>query len=107
MKHTATPWGPILVQTDDHFTETNHKYAIAGGKCGVIAKVEGKGDEHKANAKRIVHCVNVHDELVEALDRLTNEFIQLAEGEFGDAIHDHPPEAISNALKALKLAKGE
>ncbi len=47
---------------------------IGPGGC-LIAEVGNAEDDHAnewiANANRIVHCVNVHDELVDALEAVT------------------------------------
>lgn len=53
MNHTPAPWGPVKVMDDEFFMRTNHRYAIQGGACGVLAKVEGSGEEYKANAQLI------------------------------------------------------
>lgn len=52
---TPTPWKAKGVKIDSH--------AISIGECYY---------ENEANAAHIVHCVNTHDELVEALKIVTD-----------------------------------
>ena len=66
------------------FTKTPWKvegdcYIIAGEphKHSIIADIATANDDYEANAEHIIHCVNTHDKLVEALtvikrDGLTN-----------------------------------
>ena len=58
-KWTPEPW-EVGELSENHFLNTNHKYAIfAKGKAtGVVGKVEGKGVGPRADAARIVACVN-------------------------------------------------
>ncbi len=51
-KFTPGPWG-IANLGAPHFYQTNHLWAITGGACGRIAKVEGWGKEYEANARLI------------------------------------------------------
>lgn len=60
MKHTPTPWA----QHDIYPWEIWH------GADYHIADVHGREEIRKANADHIVHCVNLHDELIEALEKL-------------------------------------
>lgn len=66
-KHSELPW----VVDDlgmEYFDETNHRWAI-GTEAGLIrriAKVEGYGEEYKANADLIVRAVNSHYDLLES-----------------------------------------
>ena len=64
--HTPSPW---LVQSDTLVTaplkEQNRAHYIICS-CGT----SGTKKEHKENARRIVYCVNMHDELLEALEEM-------------------------------------
>jgi hypothetical protein len=64
-QHTPTPWtvefGQVIVSEDTTLAMT----APVHNGPRVISD-----DECKANARHIVHCVNLHDELVQALEDL-------------------------------------
>lgn len=73
-KHTPTPWGV------KHANCVYHKgrfIADCGGNSE--SKVQHIAAENIANAKRIVHCVNCHDELVAALKAAQGEIETLEE----------------------------
>lgn len=61
MKHTATPYS--VLENDGKYLVGNHKGAELAAVCG----------EYET-AAYIVHCVNIHDALVEALN-LAERFI--------------------------------
>ncbi len=63
--HTPTPW------TFEH--AISHEAHVIVAQNDELAFVHGKS---KANAKRIVHCVNLFDELVFELESLFNESIK-------------------------------
>jgi hypothetical protein len=63
-KHTPTPW------SINEWPQAGSDIAIGAMGTPLIAKVilrDVSINEQKANATHIVHCVNVHDGLVEAL----------------------------------------
>ena len=113
-KYTPTPW-----EFEPHPEESEYFGNIIGnyGKDGDgVSRIRtitcqlkhGTDEENQANAKRIVHCVNHFDELVEALN-----LIQLLSSEanakevgvrkFGDLLIMIE----SEAKQALSRAKGE
>jgi len=59
MKHTPTPWQRGNNLFPDRIFDLKERE---------IAYCGGQNTSGTANAKHIVHCVNMHDELVEALD---------------------------------------
>lgn len=61
-KHTPTPWAVIV----DGYVDDLDGIAIAD--CAICTNKRSY-EEHKANAAHIVKCVNLHNELVEALER--------------------------------------
>lgn len=100
--YTQTPWNYIVGKTLIHIETDASNRAGAGIHLCSLPK-------HKeANAAHIVHCVNLHDELVAALEALVTAF---------DADIDRIPgrdllewllahrESLSRARKALNRAK--
>lgn len=68
-KHTPTPWES---QNNVIFGDVDNPEH--DGDSPYIGKLEGQlEDDNKANAAHIVKCVNVHDELLEALKGLLDE----------------------------------
>jgi hypothetical protein len=65
-KHTATPWHVAAGSTGRHRSPTIEVHASVDGLLQSVATVTGISAGH-ANAAHIVRCVNLHDELVEAL----------------------------------------
>jgi hypothetical protein len=66
-KYTPGPWS-VEELSEDHFLETNHKYAIAGGPCGRVAKVEGWGEVYRNTARLIAAA----PDMLEALQAMAN-----------------------------------
>jgi hypothetical protein len=60
-QHTPTPWD--IVQFDDE-----DKPIIIGPNGDERIAVMQGNEPSEANAQHIVHCVNLHDELVQALE---------------------------------------
>ena len=60
MEHTPTPWEKERPYMEPHIY-------LSGPNTQLIACLQDNWENNKANAKHIVHCVNLHDELVEAL----------------------------------------
>lgn len=109
-KHTATPWlmmpGGLAVSGND--PEGNRYQEIARMIDGntTCTHLHVTADEMKANALHIVHCVNLHDELVEALKRVAVYFETLEEmqptrnvGLIGDQVRGLVQQAIAKAAK--------
>jgi hypothetical protein len=69
-KHTPAPW--VLREST---VDVYDGYMLIVGDFGIIAKIGGNREksEIKANAEHIVKCVNMHDELVDALEDLVQE----------------------------------
>ena len=94
MKHTPTPWKidkrEVLYAIN---TDTKHIGVIASDT--IDGKVRGEGC---ANAQHIVHCVNTHDALVEALEawKKAND---------GEALLANSMERANLGNKALKLTE--
>ena len=65
-EHTKTPWEVLGVV--DMFISTEDGAIIADVSGSVTSH-----EEDRANAKHICHCVNHHDNLVEALEKIANE----------------------------------
>lgn len=86
MKHTKTPWS--IGYNDGKIVD------IVSSQGGVIAafKVEELGHTQKLNAEFIVHAVNMHEKLVEALDYLTS------------TCDSEPKMSNSEALQLAKIA---
>lgn len=61
VKHTPTPWA-----TSEGGSKPYHSQLFFAGKY----KEQYVGEVLTKNAQHIVKCVNVHDELVEALKRI-------------------------------------
>ena len=67
MEHTPTPWE--VIETFDYDFQIYPKGNVEAGHNQIaVIPATGDGDD-KANATHIVHCVNLHDELVAALSR--------------------------------------
>lgn len=66
-KHTPTPWKIVNPYKSVTMQDAPYKHcAFGNGDC----LFECYGDQKEFNASHIVHCVNLHDELVECLRRL-------------------------------------
>ena len=78
MEHTKTPWEVFAYEEEYSSLGIRQEYAIipatkAQGFISYIALLNGPDAKQKqANAARIVHCVNSHDKLVEALRAVIN-----------------------------------
>lgn len=96
-KHTPGPW-----ELGKNGVDCAENHAICAGPT-VIARVYGTGypvgkgwsARSEADARRIVHCVNCHDELVEALEEMLR---------WNDFSGSHP--AGDKALAAVAKARG-
>ena len=93
-KHTKTPW----VATKPLAGQAFYYIDPAGEEMqyGKIATCWSGGD----NANHIVHCVNMHDELVEALENIMR-FVQTKGEPYLPRV-----DAIEAAKSAIKKAKG-
>lgn len=76
-QHTPTPW---------HYNGGKKIYIYSshrnGAYCAEINTTSDNGDkirDAEANAAHIVKCVNLHDELVEALDFMISEYSGILE----------------------------
>ena len=79
MEHTPTPWE--VIETFDYDFQIYPKGNVEAGHNQIaVIPATGDGDD-KANANHIVHCVNLHDELVAALKKI-------AKDRNGPAIHE-------------------
>lgn len=93
MKHTPTPWriedGTTLIwgscNPEDN-TDAGMGYPVTECRTTPISASSWckapYSEEGEANAAHIVKCVNMHDELVEAL-KLANGFISMREDKAG------------------------
>jgi hypothetical protein len=101
-QHTPTPWtvefGQVIVSEDTTLAMT----APVHNGPRVISD-----DECKANARHIVHCVNLHDELVQALEILTKQLNTDFDMLDDDRVTDRLTAAYLNAVDALAKAKKE
>lgn len=87
-KHTPTPWHVrAIMESRDIVSETGV----------LIAEVSNEENGREANARHIVHCVNSHDDLVEAL-----KFVLTAFNEFEDILDCS--EVIAGISSPAKLA---
>lgn len=105
-KHTPTPWEVRMV--------TGFHTSIYGEKNKWIlnAALQGmKRDESEANAAHIVKCVNMHDELVKALEFYANKEEWHNNGEYGWKLQFNSAEVDGDgwsvADEVLKKLKGE
>jgi hypothetical protein len=66
------------------------------------------GQEALDRCKHIVHCVNLHDELVNSLDSITNLVESaLVHVTHGGPTHEEASEILNRAREVLKKAKEE
>lgn len=74
--HTPGPWRYVRANP----SPTTGEHLIAGATPGYLAEVRdcGSGDV-AANARRIVQCVNSHDDLLAALQMICDSGVALAE----------------------------
>lgn len=109
IKHTPTPWVvdgfKIRAANDTEGTngrgiaETRVQHNIPLNRHpSAFAR---QSDTNKANAAHIVKCVNMHNELVEALKAL---HLQALQSNLNSASNDYGMEAIDLAHSALKKA---
>ena len=91
MKHTKTPWS--IGYNDGKIVD------IVSSQGGVIAafKVEELGHTQKLNAEFIVHAVNMHSELVTALEECYSTINQLGYLS-GDKLYQHNLTRIKEVL---------
>ena len=103
MNHTLGPWTTddsrtIKTQSGEFFLsylkdkDNNSKWKAAYA-------------ELDANTRRIVHCVNMHDELLEALKNALNILAGVATGDLKTIKADSP--AIALCRKAIAHAEGK
>jgi hypothetical protein len=102
MKHTKTPWNadPIdatIMSEDGYYVATT----APNGRC---YKTGERTKEDKANAAHIVNCVNMHEELVEALEGLLNE---LQPRFMRTGCNAMEQKALRDVRRVLAKAKGE
>ena len=93
MKHTPTPW----------VVSCGSIYTTEGIPIAEMDREVGNGTlpvERDENARHIVHCVNLHDELVEAL-KITRHYLWTFRHHFNEVHH----EAMNKAEQALSKAK--
>ena len=103
-QHSPTPW---FLSWEDG------KYGVVGsdteGKC--VCTVFNDGGEReptrKANAKHIVHCVNNHDALVEALEAAEGHLEYCGYGDRWESSCAHNAGLPEKIKQALAKAKGE
>lgn len=105
--HTPTPW-----QTDEshffddgmqHYQDLDYLEIVGSGTVALVLDLHSNHEDTKANAAHIVKCVNMHDELVEALEYITKSF---PVSEFGDVKkHFSKLNALATASKALHKAR--
>ena len=94
--HTPTPWK----------VEGDCIWADHPGRMSLICDMRGQGrvpGDAATNAAHIVHCVNVHDELLEAL-KLAQEFIRVVPQEVLDMLEDAFPH--EQVWQAIAKAEG-
>lgn len=119
-EHTPTPWamsdadmfGDYNIQSADGVRTGENMLAIAA----VVSNLRPANEVH-ANARHIVHCVNVHDDLVKALEAII-ESADAPHAHRGARATDHdyslpwedyteiPDDDLNNARAALARAKG-
>lgn len=101
-KHTPTPWAyrrfdgekhKIHIGIDGNLDTVHDAHAI-------VYAQEDCGDD-EANASHIVHCVNTHDALVEALERI-NEMTDNTEGPSWELQITVIYDIVASALAAAK-----
>lgn len=92
-KHTPTPWHVVEINNGKDIQIDSEKLHI----CNITRYGMAVGIHEQENAKRIIHCVNMHDELVEAL-KYVQEMIK------NNCFDDIGLEKIE---KALSKEKGE
>jgi hypothetical protein len=94
-KGTPGPWG-VVDLGDAHFVETNHRYAVSGGLCGRVAKVEGMGDEYLANARLIAAA----PELLAACQAMIRRIDNVGDDQDLMAVRKQMKDAIAKATEA-------
>ena len=90
-KHTLTPW-TVEADQDDDFLLINGMTDLGDE---VICQLNNSELE-QTNAAHIVKCVNLHEELVEAIEHVINV------SAYGDAISDSTEESLKTLLKRAK-----
>lgn len=65
-KHTELPWAVFKEP------ETGNWFVV-NSPSGLVCDMDGNGHTEDVNARHIVHCVNNHHRLREALDSLVDE----------------------------------
>lgn len=77
MTHTSTPWfaGEVSKSSQDKIEYINIRAGDGYHVCKVSSReFEENGSENEANAKHIVKCVNHHDDLVAACQKVVNNW---------------------------------
>lgn len=101
-KHTPTPWVSVHRGTKKDIAKGNDYFRV-GSEADVsdpdMSCTHVFGTRKEANAAHIVKCVNLHDELVEALGELIENISPHSWGS-----HENKMGAIKNACEALKKA---
>lgn len=94
--HSATSWRTSL--------SANNRFEIFNALSPIqpIAQIIGHKGRYQANAAYIVQCVNNHEMLMSALERLANECCS----RFDYASTKREYAALEVALDALELARG-
>lgn len=104
-KHTPTPW--VATSNESYWVIVpeargeNDPYEI-GDVCSSYPSSKDQGLQ-QANAAHIVKCVNLHDELVEAL-RECNEALKLHADQYPHMVKGYTHDAFINSNEALKKA---
>lgn len=98
VKHTPTPWPTDMVEK---IWMAGLSKLIADGDLGASAVAAIFDGIAKEDAAHIVKCVNMHDELVEALKAL---HIQALQSNVNSPANEWGEEALSMSLATLKKA---
>lgn len=104
-KHTPTPWN--VSQTGSYFTEIRAESGRRIAETWVQGQARSRDAAIKqaytneANAAHIVKCVNLHDELVEALKNL---HIAALQSTVNSLSNDYGSDALSESYALLKKA---
>jgi len=96
-KHTPTPWETDSDRNGSMSIFDNNGKSIAFMPDTSETFHNGTLEEQKANAKRIVHCVNTHDSLIYALQQARSVINQLG-ALSGDKLYKHDLENIDAVL---------
>lgn len=96
-QHTPTPWRYFKQGDSTRFHITATPKGSPGSRFTDFATVD---ISHEADAAHIVRCVNSHDALVEALERLMRSWLAMHNSKSCEYSGDHPIAIARAALQA-------